>query len=245
MAVAHSAASQSHASGSQSVSQASFTWTHTTSVDPQGVLVLVFQTVSGVDAGLTVTYDGVDVPAVPGAFKADTTTEPGSVKAYFRGSGVPATDNPSVVVNRTNNTTGMWAVAVTVTAVAVTEVTGIILTGPDAAVAEQSVNDGSPGTNSVRYAGVYYGGATPAPAGAASTLLGTTNDLTSLGHTAVRETTAGQGARSVGCTQGTSDDLAGVHLAVREPFPHIDIPGQLTGPYKAQPYRRSNRRELF
>jgi hypothetical protein len=182
------------------------------------VLVFVFQTVSNTNAVTSVTYDGVTVPAVTRGRAEDTTTEPGSCGAYFLGSGVPTTDTPAVVVNRTNNTTGLWAVSITVTADRDTEVylPGIVLVQNDAAVAEQSVTDGSPGTNSVRYAGVYYGGATPAPAGAASTLLVTTNDLVALGHTCVRETTAGQGARNVGCTQGTSDDQASVHLAVRE-----------------------------
>jgi hypothetical protein len=36
------------------------------------------------------------------------------------------------------------------------------------------------------------------------------------GMQTVRETTAGQGARSVGFTSGTSDDVAAVHLAVSE-----------------------------
>jgi hypothetical protein len=217
MAVAHLAVAQSHASGSQSVSQASFTWSFTSqTTNPQGVLVLVFQTVSATDAVTSVTYDGTTVPAVTGGRATDTATEPGSCAAYFLGTGVPTTDNAAVVVNRTNNTTGMWAMAILVTAATDTEVTGIALVQENAAVAQQSVDDGSPGTNSVRYAGVYYGGATPAPAGANSTLLGTTNDLVALGHTAVRETTAGQGARLVGCTQATSDDQASVHLAVRE-----------------------------
>lgn len=218
MAVAHVTSSQSHASGSFSVSQASFNWTHTTSTDPQGVLILVFQGVSATDAVTSVTYDGVTIPAVAGGAAHDTATELGSVEAFFLGSGIPTTDNPTVVVNRTNNTTTMWAVCTTVTAATDTEVAGIVLVEENGTIVEQSVNDGSTGVDSVRYSGVYYGGATPAPAGANSTLLGTTNDAGAYGWTAVRETTAGQGARSVGCTQATSDDRAIVALAVREFF---------------------------
>lgn len=218
MAVAHSIFSQSHASGSQSVSQASFTWNHTGTTNPNGVLIFLFQTVSGTDVGGVVTYGGTTVPAVTGGFATDAATEPGSVKAYFLGSGIPTTDNAAVVVNRTNNTTGVWATCISVVAATDTEVylPGIVLVQGDAAVAEQSVTDGSTGVNSERYAGVYYGGATPAPAGANSTLLGTVNDLVALGHTCVRRTSVGQGAQLVGCTQGTSDDQASVHLAVRE-----------------------------
>ncbi len=216
MAVAHVTSSQSHASAAFSVSEASFSWTHTTSTDPQGVLILVFQGVSATDAVTSVTYDGTTVPAVSGGRATDTATEPGSVAAYFLGSGVPTTNNPTVVVNRTNNTTTMWAVCSTVTAGTTTEVVGTVLTQENGAIAEQSVDDGTTGVNSVRYAGVFYGGATPAPAGTNSTLLGTTNDAGAYGWTAVQETTAGQGSRLVGCTQATSDDRAGVHLAVRE-----------------------------
>jgi hypothetical protein len=227
MAVAHVTSSQSHASAAFSVSQASFSWTHTTSTDPRGVLVLVFQGVSATDAVTSVTYGGTAVPAVSAGRATDTATEPGSVAAYFLGSGVPTTDNPTVVVNRTNNTTTMWAVCITVTAAANTEVAGVTLVQNDGAIAQQSVSDGSTGVNSMRYSGVYYGGATPAPAGANSTLLGTTNDAGAYGWTAVRETSAGQGARLVGCTQATSDDRAIVALAVREVIPPPDPTGDV------------------
>ena len=144
-------------------------------------------------------------------------------EAYFLGSGVPS-GAASVVVNRTSNTTTMWAVGILISAATDTEVylPGIVLTQNNAAPAEQSVNDGSPGTNSMRFAGVYYGGATPAPAGTSSTQLvsgGVSSgpgDATAYGWNVVRETTAGQGARNVGCVNATSDDNASVHLAVRE-----------------------------
>lgn len=225
MAVAHVVSSASHASGSFSVSQASFSWTHTTSTDPQGVLVFVFQGVASTDAVTSVTYDGVTVPAVTGGRAVDTATELGATAAYFLGSGVPATNNPTVVVNRTNNTTTMWAVAVTVTAAADTEVAGVVLLQENGTYAVQSVDDGST-TDSVRYAGAYYGGASPAPAGTGSTLLHS-DDAGAYGWSAVRETTAGQGARNVGFTQATSDDRAGVHLAVREVVPPVT--GQAVG----------------
>lgn len=221
MAVAHVVSSASHTSGSFSVSQASFSWTHTTSTDPQGVLVFVFQGVSATDAASSVTYGGVNVPSVSGGRATDTTTEPGSVEAFYLGSGVPTTNNPTIQVNRTNNTTTMWAVCVTVTAGADTETAGVVLLQNDGTIPQQSVNDGSvSGTNSVRYAGAYYGGASPAPAGAASTLLHS-DDAGAYGWSAVRETTAGQGARSVGFNATTSDDRAAVHLAIREVLPPV------------------------
>jgi len=228
MAVAHVVSSASHASGSNSVNQSSFSWTHTTSTDPQGVLVLVFQGVSATDAVSSVTYDGVTVPAVSGGRATDTATEPGSVAAFYLGSSVPTTNNPTVQVNRTSNTTTMWAVCATVTAAKNTEATGVVLLQNNGAISQQSVDDGSPGSNSVRYAGVYYGGSTPAPAGANSTLLHS-NDAGAYGWTAVRETTAGQGSRLVGCTQGTSDDRAAVHFAIREAS--TTVTGTATGDF--------------
>ena len=215
MSVAHVTSSASHASGSNSVNQASFSWTHTTTTDPQGVLVLVFGGVAFANPVTSVTYDGTDVPIVAGSYAADTATELGFVAAYFLGSGVPTTNNPTVVVNRTSNTTTMWAVCATQTGAADLEPTGVVLLQNNGTIAQQSVDDGSTGAASLRYAGVYYGGATPAPAGANSTLLHS-NDAGAYGWTAVRETTAGQGSRPVGCTQATSDDRAAVHLAVRE-----------------------------
>lgn len=229
MAVAHVVSSASHTSGSNSVSQTLFQWTHTTTTNPQGVLVLVFQGVASTDAATSVTYGGVNVPAVTGGRATDTATEPGSVEAFFLGSGVPTTDNPTVQVDRTNNTTTMWAVCATVTAAADTEAVGPVLLQNNGTITQQSVDDGSTGVDSLRYAGVYYGGATPAPAGANSTLLHS-NDAGAYGWTAVRETTAGQGARPVGCAQATSDDRAAVHLAIRE-VATTTVAGTATGAF--------------
>jgi hypothetical protein len=187
--------------------------------------VFVFQGVSATDSVTGVTYGGTALTAVASGTATDTATEPGRVKAYFLGSGVPTTDNPTVVVSRTSNTTTMWAVCVTVTAATDTEVFNKVLLQENGVFAEQAVTDGSPGVNSVRYAGAYYGGATPAPAGANSTLLHS-NDAGAYGWSAVRETTAGQGSRLVGFTQATADDRAGVHLAIRELQPP-SLPGFL------------------
>ena len=178
----------------------------------------------------------------------DTAGEPGSFEAYFLGSGVPS-GAASVVVNRTSNTTTMWAVGILISAATDTEVylPGIVLTQNNAAPAEQSVDDGSPGTSSMRFAGVYYGGATPAPAGTSSTQLvsgGVSSgpgDATAYGWNVVRETTAGQGARNVGCVNATSDDHAGVHLAVREqvtPAPRPPWPSPPPSPPPRSPSTR-------
>jgi hypothetical protein len=80
------------------------------------------------------------------------------------------------------------------------------------------VDDGSPGTNSLRFAGAHSGETLGAETGANSTQIGT---FASAGGITVhwgvvRETTAGQGARPVGFADTLTDDTAAVFLAVIE-----------------------------
>lgn len=210
MAVAHDAASESATSSSVS----SFSWTHTPVGTPAGVLVFTFNLNSATHEVSSVTYNGVNVPAVSGGEADDTANEPGSCKAWFLGSGVPS-GAQTVQVNRTNNTNTIYAIAITVTAAGDVEVTGVVLQQENQAPAEASVNDGSPGTNSLRYAGAYCGAATVPSPGANSTALHDVLVASTRSASAVRETTAGQGARSVGYSAAT-DDWACVALAIRE-----------------------------
>lgn len=220
MAVAHSAASESHTGTTGSTNQASFSWTHTQTGTPQGVLVFV-HTISASDFITSVTYGGTALDRIAGAVAIDATTEAGRTDLFFLGSGL-ATGNQTIVVNRTNNATTMYASAATVTAATATNVTGIQIEENDQALTPVAVDDGSPGTDSVRYAATYYGANSPAPAGTGSTLL-TSIDLGSFGNSMVRETTAGQGARNVGFN-AASDDVAAVYVAVRELFNRTETP---------------------
>ena len=213
MAVAHDASSKS--SGT-STNEASFTWTHTPSGTPRGVLVFTYAKASGPpDDALSVTYGGVSLTAVSGGRAADTAGEPADCKAWFLGSGIP-TGAQSVVVNRTNNSTSMHAHCATVTAATDTGTGTPVLLQGDGTLAEQSVDDGSPGTNSVRYAGLYFGDLAEPTIGANSTSLQNAFFGFDATSNLARETTAGQGARPVGFTDTSSDDRAGVHLAVKE-----------------------------
>jgi len=221
MAIAHDAASESHTGALGSISEASFSWSHGgAAAGVDGVLIFVVNTLSTADNITSVTYGGVNVPAVTGGRAVDTVTEPMSCKAFFLG----ATDIPqgtqTVVVNRTNNTDEMYAVAITVTAsvagkIGAVHEAGIILLEENGTLAEQSVDDGTPGTDSVRYAGIASGLGAPPAAGASSTELQSIDFGVNVARV-VRETTAGQGSRSVGFSSGTSDDRAAVHLAVKE-----------------------------
>lgn len=219
MAVAHDFGSESHTGTTGSTSQASFSWSHNPVGVPSGVLVFVW---TNADADLIVfpevTYDNVLLIQVAEAI--DSLGEPGRCTVFFLGSGVPTTDPATVAVTRTNNATVMYAVCVTVTAAGNTEVTGVVTQTTDGTLAEVNVDDGSPGSNSLRYAAGHSGLATSPTIGANSTLV---HDLELAATTqefgVVRETVAGQGSRPVGFVSGTSDDRAFVYLAVREVKP--------------------------
>ena len=218
MAVAHSAASESHTGTTGSTNQASFSWTHTQTGTPQGVVVFVSTLASVTDLITSVTYGGVELTRLTGGSALDPDGESGRVDTFFLGSGL-SSNNQTITVNRTNNATVMYAAAATVTAGADTAVptATIVLLEGDGSLAVQSVDDTSPGQNSVRYAAAYSGLISPPGAGTGSTLLNSF-DIGSYGSALVRETTAGQGARNVGFS-ATSDDRAAVHLAIRELVP--------------------------
>lgn len=215
MAVAHSASSESHTGTTGSANQASFSWTHTQTGTPQGVLVFVHVTNSATDTVTSVSYGTVSLTRVPGGAALDAAGEPIRTDLFFAGAGLP-TGNQTVTVNRTNNANIMYATVATVTAATNTNVTGIVLLQGDGTLTEQNVDDGSPGSNSVRYAGASSGLNAPPTAGANSTLLQSI-DVGNQSCALVRETTAGQGSRPVGLS-GATDDRAAVHVAVRELF---------------------------
>lgn len=214
--VAFDAASESHTGTTGSTSEASFGWTHTPVGTPKGALVYVFNLSSATDTVTSVTYGASTMTAVTSGFATDTATEPGFCKAYFLGASVP-TGAQTVTVTRTNNANVMYAVAITVTAAAsTTETAGVATLNEDQAVGITAVNDGSPGTNSVRFYGLYSGGASVLSAGVGSTSAQSI-DVGANTASTFRETTAGQGSRNVGPAAGASDDVAAVLLAIREP----------------------------
>lgn len=221
MAVAHDAVSESHTGTTGSASEPSFTWTHTPVGTPRGVLVFTFTSANADDA-TAVTYGGVSMTAVAGGRAVDTATEPGDCKAWFLGASIP-TGAQSVVVTRNHNANVMYGACMTQTAAADTSVTGVTRQQENQAPAQVAVNDGSPGSNSVRYAGGNYGGAAIPIAGAASTAL-VGIDLGARAIGVVRETTAGQGARNIGFAD-VADDWACVLLAVREGGPVLYTQG--------------------
>jgi hypothetical protein len=222
MAIAHGASAESGTFGSTTPT----TWTHAAGagVTPDWVLVFVIQADNATDHITTVTYDGVSLTAVSGGFAADTATEPGTCKAYFKAGGAWASGSVTVSVSRDATVVDFYAVSISGSGTgAEVHLPGIVLLQENQALAEQNVTDGSPGTNSVRYAGTWSGLAGGPGAGANSTALQDAIYSGAIsGYAAtVRETTAGQGSRPVGFSAAT-DDVAAVHLAIRQVAP-IDL----------------------
>lgn len=251
MAVSFDAGTESHTGTTGSASEASFSFSHNPVSTPKGVLVFAWAN-SATNPGGTITYGGVDVPAVTGGLAVDSAGEVGSMKVYFLGSGIPTDDPATVVVNRTNNATVMWAVCITVTALGDTEIYdgagGIVLQQGDEELVEQNITDDSPGTDSLRFAGTHSGLATPPTVGASSTLVHSF-DPGLFTASVVRETTAGQGSRPVGFAPEAIDDTAAVHLNVREvavaPSPKLPLfPRPKRGPFFNDPARLGRRKAM-
>lgn len=131
---------------------------------------------------------------------------------FFLGTGVP-TGAKTVQVTTTTGT--FYAGAITVTCAGDTTTAGVVKLQEDGTLTEQNVDDGSPGSPSMRYAAGYSGLNSPPSVGANSTSLQSIDDGTQ-SVVICRETTAGQGSRPVGFSSATTDDRAIIHLAIKE-----------------------------
>lgn len=242
MSVGFDTSVKSHPSTDGSINEASFSWSHTPG-SIKGILVFVY-TFSRTNITTSVTYGGVSMTSAGRAVcpTPDVIGEPlaGACEAWFLGSSIPA-GTQTVTVNRTNNSTRMYAVSIAVTAASDTAVhtAGNVLvqqTSATPSLTEQTPSDGQgSGTNlSMRFAGAYTsanGFALSSP-GPSDLSPGTnTTHLQNYGFTdsnlnpyvlaAGRETTAGIGARSVGYAysesgSGFSEQVAAIHVAIKE-----------------------------
>jgi hypothetical protein len=213
--VSHGTSSESHTGTTGATSTDSFSWSHPETGSPEGVLVFV-TTIANADYISSVTYGGVAMTQVSEA--ADTATEPARVTAFYLGSGIP-TSTQTIVVNRTNNATIMYASAATVQADGDTGTIGYkqIVNNTDGYYAP-NIQDGfmSTSSNSLRYVGAYYGANNVLPVSSASTTLLNNIDFGSYTSNMAVETSGGLGFRKVGFTNVTADDRAAIHLAIRE-----------------------------
>lgn len=190
-----------------------FSWTHTPFGTPSGVLVFIMR-IDGVatSAISSVTYGGVSMTAVPGGVAQDLSGEPGLCITYVLASSVPT---GAQTVQVTTSAGEYDAGAITVTSVGDIGIAGIVLLEGDGVLSEQSVDDGSPGSPSMRYAGGFSGRNTPPMVGSHSTSLRSSDNGTD-SVVICRETNPGQGSRPIGFADATTDDRAFVHLAVYE-----------------------------
>ena len=168
MAVGHDASSISTANTS------SFTFSHGgASSGVRGVQVHVYNVSSATDRVTAVTYGGASMTAVSGGRAQDTAGEAGSCKVYELESGSIPQGTQTVSVTLSASSDSHYATCVTQTGSANIKVhtAGIVLLEGDNTVAEQSVTDGSPGTNSLRYAAGFFGHQTLPTAGSRRTCL--------------------------------------------------------------------------
>lgn len=218
MSLGFDVGSESHTGTVGSISEASFTWSHNPVLGgaaPKGILIYVINLVSAANIVSSITYDGTTIPLVAGGEASAPSGETGYCSVYFLGSGCPATDPSNVVVNRTNNTDELWAVCMTLTAATDTVTTGILLLEGSGTLDEQNVDDGSPGTNSMRFAGGFSGLNANPTIGANTSLVQGFDTGNQVAHVG-RESVVGQGSRPVGFSSGTTATRAHVYVAVRE-----------------------------
>jgi hypothetical protein len=179
-----------------------------------------------------VTYGGTSMAQLPYSAYA-TSTERGGLTAWFLDN-VPS-GAQTVAVTRTNNSQNVQAGCATVTAAGACEVptslmrakvgAGSDVTGGNATGSSTasnwtqmtSIDDGSPGTNSVRYMMVFTGLATAPGAGTDTTASGVEYDWGNNAWRCFRDTTPSQGSVTLNVGSAiNADDLAVLAFAVRE-----------------------------
>ena len=209
---AYDSSSESHTGSTGSTSETSFSWNHDPVASPNSILVFVFENANA-ESCTGVTYGGASLTRVPWSLSRDTSTEPGSVIAYFKGSSIPTDDPASVVVSRTNNANEMYAICIAFTGDTTMGIVGDpVKLQENQALSEQSVNTGS--VTAVRVAALNSGLASATTINGASSTIARLIDF-SAGRSAIAvyETTPGSGSRSIGFS-AASDDVAAIHLAV-------------------------------
>jgi len=209
MAVAHDAATES---STWTTTPDPFTFAHTPTGTPRGVLVLIVHQQSSDEIDGVVSYGGLAMARIVTA--ADTAGEESRSYAYFLGEGVPAGVQTVSIAHASTASATKKAVCITVTAAGDTEI------GASGVDQENQANPAvvldTTTESSLRYCCIFSG--LPEP-----------TDLTMLsGMTAVhdldrgtnvdrqdRQTSAASGSFTIGYTSA-SDDVAMVAVAIQE-----------------------------
>lgn len=191
----------------------------------QGGFVCVAGSLTSARTDTGVTWGGQAMTFIDEAISA--TAEPMHMSLYFLSS--PPSGAQTIQVTRTNDATRLYAIATGVDASTTnTEVTGLVKQQGVTAAAEQNVDDGSPGTDSLRFAcGAFAVNAIPT--GGANSTLSLGIDFGTETVSGQFENTAGQGSRAVGPATQASDDVAAVYFAIREILTTAVQPGTLLG----------------
>jgi len=212
----------------------SFNWNHVPTGTPRSALVFIWTNSGSSNPVTGVTYGGKAMTAIPYT-AAVTSAEQGGVNAWFCDEVPSGTQN--IVVSRTNNSIVTYATCMTQTAAAdkacevylagvktkagaVAEATAASSTsnGTSSSWSSMALDDGSPGSNSIRYMAIHSGAASVSTASTNTTTNGTSAsiDFGAYVFFTMRETTPSQGSKTLTITTAISDDLAVIGLAVRE-----------------------------
>lgn len=186
------------------------TWQHTPFTAPQGAILLTM-TSNNIDQISTATYGGVTMTEQTSA--VDTIGEAVRITLFFLGAGLPSGEQ-TVQINRTATTLTVYGYLLTVTASGDVELADLQLIQGDGTLDEMAVDDGTPGTDSLRCMAL-FSGLDSLPALGPNTIAyhyrdnGTTSHLFGCGK-------PDQGSRPVGFVSGVTDDRAGYVFAVRD-----------------------------
>jgi hypothetical protein len=208
MAVAFDAATENAAAADPQ------NFTHTPSGTPRGVLVYISHNTVGSDIVNGVTYGGVAMTEA--GFADDDTGELGACQVWFLGSSIP-TGAQTVSIDRTESTTSVWAVAITVTAAADTEIIDTDTTQQgDANIANPAVTM----NHGARSALAFFGGMNGVNApGSITDAAGQTrihdHDFGATSGVVSRKNSAGTGDTTMGFTIATNS-LAMIGVSVAE-----------------------------
>jgi hypothetical protein len=146
------------ASSVATVGTGNLVWTHTPAGTPRGVVVFIVQN-SGANQVSSATYGGVTMTEVSGSPFSHTTGEPGTISAYFLGSGVLAgAQTVTVTVTGANSKA---AVAYTLTAGADTELEDVDATIVSDEIQNPRATLGLGGVNSWCAIGFHSGAESP------------------------------------------------------------------------------------
>lgn len=208
MAVAFDAATES---SEWTTTPDPFTFNHTPSGTPRGVMVFVVQQGSAADQVSGITYGGTAMTRVVSA--SDSAAETGRAYVYFLGASVP-TGTQTVSIDHTAGSGSKWACAVTVTAGGDTEVKDFDSLNDDQTNPQVSLDSGA--AVAQRYVGLFSGLNVPSNATPISGMSAIhDNDFTNQSARVDRETSTSSGATSVGYT-ASAEDCALVALAIGE-----------------------------